>query len=566
MRAIYLLVFCLAPLAVLGCSGPANNSAPVDSDGGVDTPAATGVADLVKQLAASEEAEQRAAVIALADMGPGAAEAVDALSELLKDDDASVRAHSARALGEIGEAAKPAAEALAVAMADEDEDVRLMAVSALSKIKPGKDKVVALMLKAMADKDYDVVLRATHALSSVGPGVVEPMIEALGNDKTAYWAILVLHDLGEDAKPAVPALLKVFEGGNPESQMAAVEALGDIGDPAAIPKLIEVLKDHPFDIEINAAFALSKFGPAAKDAAPYLDQGLESDDPVMQTVCAYSLAMIFPEDADRKKVAIDFLLKGLQSDEQKFRVAAAGALIKLNPDPEIMREPFLKAFESADEASRTAIFDAVASVGEKFIPRLQNGLKEAAVRKYAARALGQIGPAAAVAVPDMVAAMEGESAEVREQILMAIGHIGEGIDGAAPAAHAAFADDDPDVRRAAIFVLGQIGPGASDAAGDLHALLSGDNEDIDAEELAVYAAWALVHIDAANEEYAKAAVPHLIGALKNARVGIRVEAAQSLGKLGAKAKDAVAALKEAAEGASDEEKAVYSDVLDQIGG
>ena len=554
MRAIYLVVLGIGAIATLGCGK--------STDVG-DAPAGGSAGELVKQLSTGDESQRRIAIDRLAALGPDAASAVDELTKLLGDDSASIRAHAARALGKIGDAAKPAAGALAKAMTDADKDVRLNAVNALASIKPGKDKVVELMLAAMENEDYDVVLRATDALGSLGAGAVEPMIVALGNEKTAYWAILVLHSLGEDAKPAVPALLKILDSGQPESQLRAVEALGDIGDAAAIPKLIEVLKDHPADIEINAAYALSKFGAAASGSAEHLEQGLLSDDDAMRTVCAYSLAMIFPDDDARKKTAVDELLKALQSDDRQMRVAAAGALVRLDPSPEILKKPFLKAFESADEETRMAIFGAVAAVGEEMVPRLQNALKEPIARPYAAAALGDIGPKAAAAVPDMVAALDGESAEVREQILMAIGNISEGIQAAAPAAKAALADEDADVRRAAIYVLGRLGPDAKDATGDLFGLLTGENMD---EEMAMYAAWALVSIDSANAEYAKESVPHLIRALQHDRVGVRVEAAESLGNLGALAKDAVAAIEAASENASDEEKAVFADVISQING
>jgi len=560
MRAIYLLVCGFGTVFMSACG----NSTVVEEE-----PAATdtvSVEVLVEQLSSGDEAARCLTIDALAEHGADAAPAVQALIGLMADESALVRAHAARTLGEIGDPAKPAAEVLAQAMADDNEDVRLMAVGALAKIKPGKEKVVPLMLKAMADEDYSVVLRATHALSSLGPDVVEPMIEALKNKKTAHWAVLVLHDLGPDAKPAVPALLAILEDGDPETQAAVVEALGDIGDPAAIPKLVEIANDHPYDIEIVAAFALSKFGPAAKDAAPHLEKGLESDDPAMQTVCAYSLAMIFPDDEEKKKQAVELLVKAMTSDEEKVRVAAASALLQLNPDPEIVKGPFLAAIATSDEATRQGMFASIASLGEEVVPRLQRALKEKPVRPYAARALGEIGPKAADAVPDLVASLEGESPEVREQILMAIGHIGENLDQAMPAAKAALADEDPHVKRGGIYVLGRIGPGAKAASDDLYALLQSTGDNDDEDRLGTFAAWALVSIDPSKPEYAKAAVPHLKTALEDARVGVRVEAAEALGKLGALAKDAVGALEEAGKKVSDEEKAVYDEAISKIKG
>ncbi len=566
MRAFALLLLSLGVVTVSGCNSGTKTEKTDESPQPAASTETASIADLIGQLSAAEEADRCDAIDALGAMGPAAAEALENLSGLLEDKSALVRAHAAMALGQLGDAAKPAADALAKRMTDEDEDVRRMVVVALSKIKPGKEKVVPLLTAALADKDPHVKLRAVRVLAERGPAIVEPMIVALGDKKTAYWATLVLHELGPDAKPAVPALLKVLDDGDPETQLRVVETLGLIGDEAAVPKLIEVLKDHPFDIEVVAAHALGNIGPGAKDATEALEAGLTSEDKILQTVCAHSLAMIYPDDAARKQKAIDLLVAALKHEEQHVRVIAARELIKLKPDPEMIREPFLAAFETASDETRRAMFAAVATLGEEVIPRFQRALKEPAVRPYAAEALGEMGAAAAVAVPDLIAALEGESAIVREAILRAIASIGKGVGAAVPAAKAALADEDEDVRRAAIFVLGRAGAEAKDAAADLFALLSAEEKLAEDEELALYISWALAQIDPANAEYAKSAVAHLITGLASERVAIQVEAAEALGKLGAAAKDAVAALEAAAADASPDVKAALADAVKQIKG
>ncbi|REJ64572.1 MAG: HEAT repeat domain-containing protein [Planctomycetota bacterium] len=554
-------------LATLGC---------VESPQIIPEESTSGDSATVDELMAglsAESAEQRCdAIDRLAKLGEGGAAAVDELARLVSEDESPlVCAHAARALGEIGDAAKPAAEVLARAMTHEDSDVRQMAVEALAKIKPGRDKVVPLLLTALGDKDISVVLRGTHALAELGPDVVPPMIEALKDEKTAYWAVLVLHDVGPEAKAAVPAMLELLDAGQPETQLRVVEALGDIGDPAAIPKLIEVLQGHPSKIEIVAAHALAKFGPAAKDAEELLVKGVEEgeaeDDVVKQTVYAHSLAMIFPDDEARKTKAVELLVEMLKSDEARLRTAAAEALVLLDADPRIVRKPMLAALASADEESRQAMLSTIARLGEKVVPRLREALKNPEGRPYVATILGEIGPDAAPAVPDLVAALEGESADVRAQILFAIGNIGEGIAPAMSAAQAALADEDVAVQRAAVYVLGRMGAEAKEAIDDLTPLMTvEDQEDDDAMALALYAAWAIVSIDPSDSEPVRAAVPHLIRGLSHSDIAVRVEAAESLGKLGAVAKDAVAELEKAAAAASADEKAVFEETLQKVRG
>jgi HEAT repeat protein len=141
--------------------------------------------------------------------------------------------------------------------------------------------------------------------------------------------------------------------------------------------------------------------------------------------------------------------------------------------------------------------------GEEAVPVLIDTLEDSdvGVRRYAALALCEMGPAARDAVPALAAALRDPSDDVRYAATRALGRIGPTAGAAAPALAAALKDSHVAVRRTAAESLGRIGPEASQAA------------------------------------------PALGEALEDPDVPVRVFAAQALGMIGPGAADAIPALR-----------------------
>ena len=127
---------------------------------------------------------------------------------------ADVRSAAAEALGKIGPAAKDAVPALTELLRDEDAYARSAAAEVLVKIigPAAMPKLVELL----KDKDTDVCFAAIEVIGKIGPA----------------------------AKDAVPALAELLNGWGYRSACAAAEALGKIGPAAkdAVPALAELLK------------------------------------------------------------------------------------------------------------------------------------------------------------------------------------------------------------------------------------------------------------------------------------------------------------------------------------
>jgi len=295
-------------------------------------------------------------------------------------------------------------------------------------------------------------------------------------------------------------------------------------DASQVPQLISALEDE--NVRYGASLALARLG---KEAVPALRKSLTSGNPDRRVWSAYTLGEI---GADAK-TAVGDLTKALENKkEDALRAAAAQALGKIGPE--------------------------AASSTKALAARLHD--ENPQVRQQAAEALGRIGPAAANATSALIAALKDHDA--RNEARTALILIGEP---AADAVQKALVDDS--VRFDAAVVLMKIAvekgrenqvdrPTDSDLK-SLQLVLLGPNQSATERATAAAALASLgtegfaVLISAFEEpaiaETAAAAfagvgdeaVPLLVEALQ---LGVRGEAANALGYIGAAASKSIPAL------------------------
>ena len=182
-------------------------------------------AALVRALGAGDEPARVEAIDQLGAMGPAAKDAVGAVSALLSDKSARVRAHAAYALGLMGPAAKAAGPALVKAMADPDRHVRREAVQAVEAIGVSAEIAAPPLGKALEDADPAVQVAALDALTDFGAGGVPTLSAALANPQTRYWAALALGQLGRAGETGAGRFAGLVDGraprGSPRSGAGA---------------------------------------------------------------------------------------------------------------------------------------------------------------------------------------------------------------------------------------------------------------------------------------------------------------------------------------------------------
>lgn len=517
------------------------------------------VAELVGGLKSPDDSARLKAIDELGSRGARAADAVTPLAELLKDGSAKVRAHAAHSLGQIGAPAKSAASALVAAMGDLDETVRRQALGALGAIRPGPQVTVPLFAKLMEDADPGVRLRVMHVIAEAGAPAVPALSEALKNDKAAYWACLVLRDIGPAAKDAVPALADKLKDPRPEVRREVILTLAAMDDAAmaAQEPITGALGDE--HTRTAATYALGRIGRIPAEAEAKIRGNIASDDKMLSTTSLWALARVHPEDRDLRRQAGEQLIERLKDQNPFVRVAAARGLAALPPAPEIMAPIWEKALQNADETTVRHAMDALAALGAPAVPRLTDALKHEKNRAEVAFVLGQIGPPAAPATEALARLTEDKNPRVVEETVLALAKIGPGAKAAVPALVKLLGKTDEAEAHAAAYALGKIGPDAAAAAQAMRGLLKSPDA-----SLALASAWALVQIQPASAEIAAETVPVLIKGLTATDPIARCGAAESLRTLGPAAKDAIPALQKAVTDPDESVRAAAAEAIKAI--
>lgn len=271
----------------------------------------------------------------------------DLIDRLQNDADPEVRAACAYALGNIG--AKFAVAPLQEVMENEKEEmpVRLAAAVALGQM--GNERGIKFLIDQLKSSDEKVRASAVEALRTIGKPATRLLIEAAqSKDSLQRWGAVAA--LGETGEPrALPVLLRALKDEDENVRAVAAASLGKLRYARAAPQLVQALADKSERVQAHAEWALENIGeraiPAilegakrtatrlrafrllgrlkAREAVSTLIEGLKDRKPEIRSVAAWALGEI------GDKAAIPALQKLLGDKEPEVRREAVVALGKL---------------------------------------------------------------------------------------------------------------------------------------------------------------------------------------------------------------------------------------------
>ena len=457
----------------------------------------------------------------------------------LKDENAQVRAYSAYAFGALKDDRSEVADTMFVLLTDSDAMVRRAAMKALRQMKLPREVSIPLFVKTLSHADQTAVMGAMQTISEAGDAAVPFLIDALKRPESAYWACLTLAEIGPPARGAVGPVAQLLTAKEPEIRLQACMALGAIGSDAkeALPGLLKLLQnDSLAGVRYSAAFAIGGIGVADEGAISALNAAIESNDKFLATVAAAALLRIQPGNKKESAKAVKLLLDGLQTGDERIRQASARALFELKTSSDVLGPALIAALKNSDPAVAKDSLQALGALGPAFLPQIAELLANPELRGYALMVLARFGADAKGATPQLAAMLDDPKLEpmMRREVQYVLGKIGPAAAPAVPQLIASLGNDSERVRNSAIFALGKIGPGAKSAVPALEKLV--DSEDA---FLRVGSLWALVHIQPGDAGVIAKAVPELIKSLDAERDTVRAEVAGTLGSLGAAAKPAL---------------------------
>jgi HEAT repeat protein len=177
-----------------------------------------------------------------------------------------------RALVELS--AERATPILIEALSGPDLQLRREAVALLSNVGFLGEAEILALIAALSDPDAAMRQDVLYMLERVGMGrqAVNTLMKLVDSDEgLRQQAVKMLGEIGPEASPAIPSLVRLVESDDRALKLEAIKALGNIaaGSELAARALADLLiDDSDTDVQREAAYSLAALGSVA---VPYLE-------------------------------------------------------------------------------------------------------------------------------------------------------------------------------------------------------------------------------------------------------------------------------------------------------
>jgi len=377
-----------------------------------------------------------AAIVALARIGDQ--RAVDPLIDVLQNGTPGTRPYAIRALAMLH--AARAADAL-MTVRDSDPENRQLAIQALVALN---DARVLAPLASRVNEDRETasgIVRATHdALIDLGAAAVPALLSATNTTSDPRLLIDVLAGIGA---PVVDLLIRATREEPDRVRDAAAVALARTGEPALGPLIDELDRDMGLGLRnVAAVQALGEMGDPR--AVEPLSEALRT---AQRTNRLFRRELVKALGRIGSDAALPAFRLALRDDDADLRRAAVDALAEYG---RAQATPLLRgALHDADPGVRAEAARALGRLGDvNAVQELGNKLRDVNLdtSRAAAQALADVGGPQAVAL--LGAALRDLRCAIRPQIAADL--LDDGSPPALRALSALTADADANVRRMAL--------------------------------------------------------------------------------------------------------------------
>ncbi len=391
------------------------------------------------------------------------------LQQVLKiTNDEDIRFWTIKTLGKLGPKAQ---KFLLEALRSGDKQLRYVIAAALGE--SGDKRVIRVLIESLADTDWTIRKSATMALAEIGDNAIDMMFEYLrgpneeirdgclralvkaGNESLQRLfdevinmdenhRYLVRKSLVKIGTRTVEPLMRLFKLKNPEIKAFSASTLGEIGNPRAVPVLVDGLSDEDWNVRRSCAYALTEIGERGVDkiaealkssnddvrywvtrilesigepGVPFLVNALKDSNKEIRFFAAKALGTAFDSS-----IAKDLILS-LSDEVWSVRKAAAESLCKLEnlPIEEVMRY-----LSSDNEDIRYWVTHVIKEVGHKYVDKIVEAMRrgDAELRLFAAQAAGLIENEPAL-IDSLILSLRDDSEWVRIYSAISLGRSGD---------------------------------------------------------------------------------------------------------------------------------------------
>ncbi|HOP66820.1 MAG TPA: HEAT repeat domain-containing protein [Methanoregulaceae archaeon] len=264
------------------------------------------------------------------------------------------------------------------------EEIKLRVLSSANVQKMKDERNVRGLVLALKHRDPAVAYEAVEALGEIGdPAAAGPLTEALTGDKYSGLRWKAAEALTQIGTESVPYLINALENPDEDVRWKAAISLGEIGDRRAIDPLINLLGDEDRFVRSRAAYALGIMG----------------------------------------ELVIQPLAEVLSTEKNPdLRLGAVMALGRIQADP--ATRLLIRATTDSSGDVRQEAMTALAATGREGLLVLLDALKFAEKREKIniIRVLGEIG--SKDAIEPLMQLLETADADARPLIIQAIADLG----------------------------------------------------------------------------------------------------------------------------------------------